>query len=61
MPVILDPDAEKAWLDPSLADPAALLPFLRPPPAERMEVYRVSSLVSSSQNDGPALVERLSA
>jgi len=26
-----------------------------------MEVYRVSALVSSSQNDGPALVERLSA
>ena len=61
MPVILDPDVEAAWLDPRRVETAALLPLLRALPAERMEAYRVSSLVSSSQNDGPALVERLSA
>jgi putative SOS response-associated peptidase YedK len=60
MPVILEPDAEAAWLDPGL-DVAALLPFLRPLPAERMEAYPVSSLVSSPNNDGPALVERAPA
>ena len=57
MPVILDPEAEAAWLDSGL-DVAALLPYLRPLPAERMEAYPVSSLVSSPNNDGPALVER---
>ena len=61
MPVILDPDVEAAWLDPRQIEPASLLPLLRPLPGERMEAYPVSSLVSSSQNDGPALVERLSA
>ena len=61
MPVILDPDAEAAWLDRQTVDSAALLPFLRPLPAARMEAYPVSSLVSSAQNDGPALIERARA
>jgi putative SOS response-associated peptidase YedK len=61
MPVILDPDAESAWLDRQIVDSAALLPFLRPLPAERMEAYPVSPLVSSAQNDGPALIERAPA
>ncbi len=56
MPVILDPDAEGRWLDPEVVDAGAVLPLLRPFPAERMEAYPVSTLVSSSQNDGPALV-----
>jgi putative SOS response-associated peptidase YedK len=61
MPVILDPDAEAPWLDPRLVDSATLLPYLRPLPAERMEAYPVSSLVSSPQNDGPALIEPVPA
>jgi putative SOS response-associated peptidase YedK len=61
MPVILDPEAEATWLDSQLVDATALLPLLRPLPAERMEAYPVSSLVSSAQNDGPELVERVPA
>ena len=57
MPVILDPDAEARWLDPQVVDGGAVLPLLRPFPSERMEAYPVSTLVSSPQNDGPALVE----
>jgi putative SOS response-associated peptidase YedK len=57
MPAILEPDAEAAWLDPQVIDGGAVLPLLRPFPAERMEAYPVSTLVSSPQNDGPALVE----
>ncbi|HKZ05677.1 MAG TPA: SOS response-associated peptidase [Methylomirabilota bacterium] len=61
MPVILDPEAEAAWLDRHIVDAAALRPLLRPLPAERMEAYPVASLVSSAQNDGPALIERAPA
>ena len=57
MPVILDPEAETRWLDPQVVEGAAVLPLLRPFPAERMEAYPVSTLVSSPQNDGPALIE----
>jgi putative SOS response-associated peptidase YedK len=56
MPVILEPDAEARWLDHQVADGGAVLPLLQPFPAERMEAYPVSTLVSSPQNDGPALV-----
>ena len=57
MPAILDPDAEERWLDGRLVDARDLVPLLRPYPADRLEAYPVSSLVSSPRNDGPALVE----
>jgi len=57
MPVILDPDAEARWLDPRVTDPARVLPCLRPLPAEGMEAYPVSTLVSSPDNEGAQLVE----
>ena len=59
MPVILDPDEEALWLDPDVADPVAVLPCLRPYPAEAMEGYPVAPLVSSVRNDGPELVRPL--
>jgi putative SOS response-associated peptidase YedK len=57
MPVILDPDAEARWLDARVTDAASVLPCLRPLPADRMEVYPVSTLVSSPDNEGAQLVE----
>ena len=57
MPVILDPEAEEVWLDPE-TDPAHALTLLRPYPAERMEAYPVSGLVSSARNEGPDLIRR---
>jgi len=57
MPVILDPSDEARWLDPGLTDPAAVSACLRPFPAERMEAYPVSALVSSPRNDGSELIE----
>jgi putative SOS response-associated peptidase YedK len=36
MPVILSGEKMALWLDPSVRDPAALLPFLTPYPAEEM-------------------------
>ena len=57
MPAILDPSDEARWLDPGLTGPAALSACLRPFPAERMEAYPVSALVSSPRNDGSELIE----
>lgn len=56
MPVILDPSDEARWLDPGLTGPAVSA-CLRPFPAERMEAYPVSALVSSPRNDGSELIE----
>ena len=61
MPVILDPEVEARWLDRQLVDPRDLLPLLRPYPADRLEAYPVSPLVSSPANDGPALIEPVPA
>ena len=47
--------------DPGVFDPLAVLPCLRPYPAEAMEDYAVSPLVSSVRNDGPELVRPLSS
>ena len=57
MPVILPRDAEAAWLDRSLEDPARLLPFLIPYAADTMDAYAVSPEVNSPRNDSPACIE----
>ncbi len=59
MPVILDAEDEALWLDPDVTDATAALPWLRPYPAEAMEGFPVSPLVSSVRNDGPELVRPL--
>ena len=58
MPVILDREDEVRWTAAAVTDPARVLPCLRPLPAERMEAYPVSALVSSPRNEGARLVER---
>jgi putative SOS response-associated peptidase YedK len=57
MPVILEQDDETRWLDASVTDPGHVLPCLRSLPADRLEVYPVSTLVSSPDNEGAQLVE----
>jgi putative SOS response-associated peptidase YedK len=59
MPVILRPEAEAAWLDPTQDDPARLLPLLTPLPAEDMDAYRVSTLVNSPAHDSPEVIAPL--
>jgi len=60
MPAILARDDEGRWTDARVTDPAAVLPCLRPLPADRMEAYPVSTLVSSPGNEGRRLVEPVS-
>jgi putative SOS response-associated peptidase YedK len=52
MPVILQPQDEAPWLDPS-SDPDTLLKLLKPYPSEAMTTYQVSQLVNSPRNDSP--------
>lgn len=54
MPVILRPEDEATWLDPSARDPWSLL---APLPAELMRAYAVVPLVNKADNEGPELLE----
>jgi putative SOS response-associated peptidase YedK len=53
MPVILPAQHWPAWLDPAAQDAAAVVPLLRPYPADAMRAYPVGPLVNNPRNDGP--------
>ena len=55
MPVILERDEERAWLEADDAEERQAL--LDPYPADRMRSYEVSRQVNDPTNEGPALVE----
>jgi putative SOS response-associated peptidase YedK len=54
MPVILDPEAEPAWLDPA-ATQTDLMRMLAP--TDELTVTEVSDAVNDVRQDGPALIE----
>ncbi len=56
MPVILDPDLEKHWLDPRVPAGEAL-EFLNPYDPARMKAYRVSDKVNNVRNNTPDLLQ----
>ena len=57
MPVILDPEAEAAWLETPSAEAGGLLELLKPYSAQAMRAFAVSTRVNSAQNEGPELIE----
>ena len=57
MPVIVDPSAFDAWLDPAWRDVEVLKRWLLPAPAESMTAYAVGSRVSNARNEGEDLIE----
>jgi putative SOS response-associated peptidase YedK len=59
MPVILKPDAEKYWLDPSITDTTKLNPLLKPLDHALMEAYEVSPLVNSPKNNSIELIQKI--
>lgn len=59
MPVILKPEDEKTWLDPSINDTALLNQFLKPFDQELMEAFEVSSDVNSPKNNSPHLIQQV--
>lgn len=59
MPVILAAEDVGAWLEPGQRDVTAILPLLRPYPAELMKAYPVGLRVNSPANDDPRCLERI--
>jgi putative SOS response-associated peptidase YedK len=59
MPVILRPEDEKIWLDPSINDTNRLEKLMVPLDEDLMEVYEVSSLVNSPKNNSSELIQRI--
>lgn len=55
MPVILDDQGARTWLD-GEATPETLLALLRPAPDDALTAYRVSASVGSPRNAGPECV-----
>jgi len=56
MPVVLDPDAEAAWLNPD-AKTDELFDLLRPAPEDRLQLREVGDAVNDVRQDGPHLLE----
>ena len=59
MPVILEPDAWEAWLDPEARDTDALSALLRPADDAAWVSYAVDTQVNRSTHDDPSNVEPL--
>lgn len=57
MPVILEPDDFERWLNSEEESPGGLLPLLKPPAEEVLEMYPVSSYVNKPQNKGEKCIE----
>ena len=53
MPVILEPQSYKKWLDPEVQETRELKELLTPLSAEKMKTYPVSTLVNKVENNGP--------
>jgi putative SOS response-associated peptidase YedK len=61
MPVILNRDAEAAWLNPDTSPEDALEILADPVPADEMEAYTVPSNVNRPGFDRPEARERVEA
>jgi putative SOS response-associated peptidase YedK len=59
MPVILKPEDEKDWLNPSVNDPAYLQQYLNSFDSEQMEAFEVSTDVNSTKNNSPNLIQQI--
>lgn len=59
MPVILHPEDEKRWLDPSVEDPKQLNDLLKPLAPELMDTHEVSPLVNSPKNNSIELIQKI--
>jgi putative SOS response-associated peptidase YedK len=56
MPVILDANAWRLWLDGDVRDEGLLLSLLEPAPDDLLELRPASPLVNNANNEGPALL-----
>jgi putative SOS response-associated peptidase YedK len=61
MPAILPPDAFDLWLDCTSVDAQTAAAFIVPAPETLLEAFPVSTAVNRTANDGPDLIEPVSA
>ncbi len=61
MPVVLDDDAWRRWIDPEIADVAELHGLLVPAPEGVLMTHPVSTLVNNVRNNGPELIAPIEA
>ena len=61
MPVVISEDAWARWLTPSPADTGELMGLLVPNESIDLRIQAVSRLVNDVRQDGPALIEPLTA
>ena len=59
MPVILDRSEEDIWLESDIETGEAMLPLLDAFPAERLDLFPVSTRVNNARNDDESLIEPL--
>ncbi len=59
MPIIIKPEDEARWLDPSVTDANALYDMLRPYPTGLLDVYEVSPAVHSPKPNKPELIDHI--
>jgi putative SOS response-associated peptidase YedK len=57
MPVILQKEDEKEWLNPDITEPALLLPLLKQYPPDQMEEWQVGESARNYKNDNPDLIK----
>lgn len=58
MPVILNREDERSWLDPVIQDVSQLQRVLKPFDDNMLEAYEVSQMVNSPKNNSPEVIER---
>lgn len=61
MPVILNPDDWKLWLDPDVNEPEAVAPLLRSCEDKAMHAYEVSTYVNSPSNNDEKCIRQMSS
>ena len=59
MPIIIKPEDEARWLDPTITEANDLYDMLRPYPAGLLSIHEVSAAVHSPKPNKPELIEQL--
>jgi putative SOS response-associated peptidase YedK len=57
MPVILSRPDEQSWLDPEITTRQTLSSLLKAYPDSRLDIREVSTLVNSTKNNSPTLLD----
>lgn len=59
MPIIINPEDEARWLDPTVTDDGSIYVMLRPAPSGSLNAYEVSPAVHSPKMNQPDLIKKL--